>query len=143
MPQRDGTVVKKASNVGASLSPGQTVVTMTQGDYVYVTANFKETQLRDVRPQQPAEVEVDSFPGRIFKGTVKSINEATGATQALLPPDNATGNFTKVVQRIPVRIELVPAKDTDDKKYARAADIQSLRQGMSVTATIDVSGAKQ
>jgi len=135
----DGTVVKKAVNVGASLSPGQTIVTITQGDYVYITANFKETQLRDVKPGESAEVEVDSFPGRTFKGHVQSINEATGATQALLPPDNATGNFTKVVQRIPVRIELDPAKDGDDKKYARLADIHALRQGMSVVTTIDVS----
>ena len=138
-----GTVVKKAVNTGASLSAGQTVVTITQGDYVYVTANFKETQLRDVKPGEEAEVEVDAFPNRIFKGKVGSINEATGATQALLPPDNATGNFTKVVQRIPVRIELVAAKDGDDKKYARAEDIRSLRQGMSVTATIDVSTGRR
>ena len=136
----DGTVVKKAVNVGASLSPGQTVVTMTQGDYVYVTANFKETQLRDVKPGESAEIEVDSFPGLVFKGHVQSINEATGATEALLPPDNATGNFTKVVQRIPVRIELDAAKNNEDKKkYASLADIHALRQGMSVVATIDVS----
>lgn len=134
-----GTVVRKAINVGAALSPGQSIVTMTQGDYVYVTANYKETQLRDVHSGQPAEVEVDTFPGRIFKGRVQSINEATGAATALLPPDNATGNFTKVVQRIPVRIELVPAGDREDKKYARANEIHALRQGMSVTATIDTS----
>ena len=134
-----GTVVKKAVNTGASLATGQTIVTMTQGDYVYVTANYKETQLQNVKPGEDAEVEVDAFPGRIFKGRVASINEATGATNALLPPDNATGNFTKVVQRVPVRIELVAAKDNDDKKYARALDIHNLRQGMSVNATIDVS----
>ena len=134
-----GTVVKKTVNVGASLSPGQTILTITQGDYVYVTANFKETQLRDVKPGQPVDVEVDSFPGRIFHGYVRSINEATGATNALLPPDNATGNFTKVVQRVPVRIELKAAKDDEDKKYAREQDIHNLRQGESVVATIDVS----
>jgi len=138
----DGTVVKKAVNVGASLSPGQTIVTITQGDYVYVTANFKETQLRDVAPDESVEVEVDSFPGRIFKGHVQSINEATGATEALLPPDNATGNFTKVVQRIPVRIALDAAKDSDDKKYARLVDIHALRQGMSSVVTIDVSSRR-
>lgn len=137
-----GQVVRKAVTVGASLSPGQTVVTMTAGDEVWVTANFKETQLTDVRPGQPAEVEVDSFPGKIFNGRVQAINQATGASTALLPPDNATGNFTKVVQRIPVRIHLVPASDKADKRYARAADIRSLRQGMSVTATIDTSNAR-
>jgi len=134
-----GTVVRKAVNVGAALTPGQTIVMMTQGDYVYVTANFKETQLRDVHSGQPAEVEVDTYGGRVFKGRVASINETTGAAQALLPPDNATGNFTKVVQRIPVRIELIPADDRDDKKYARASEIHALRQGMSVNATIDTS----
>ena len=135
----DGTVVRKAVNIGASLASGQTIVTITQGDYVYVTANFKETQLNDVKPNESAEVEVDSFPGLIFHGYVRSVNEATGAVQALLPPDNATGNFTKVVQRIPVRIELRPAKAGEDKKFATATDIANLRQGMSVTATIDVS----
>lgn len=135
----DGTVVRKAVNIGASLSPGQTILTITQGIYVYVTANFKETQLANVKPGQSVEVEVDAFPGKIFHGSVGSINEATGATQALLPPDNATGNFTKVVQRIPVRIELRPAKPGEDKKFATAADIKNLRQGSSVTATIDVS----
>ena len=139
----DGTVVKKAANVGDALTPGQAILTVTQGDYVYVTANYKETQLRLVKPNQPAEVEVDSFPGLVFKGHVKSINETTGATQALLPPDNATGNFTKVVQRIPVRIELDAAKDGDDKKFARSAEILALRQGMSVNATIDISSARK
>lgn len=135
----NGTVVKKAVNIGASLSPGQTIITITQGDYVYVTANFKETQLQDVKPNESVEVEVDSFHGIVFHGYVKSINEATGATQALLPPDNATGNFTKVVQRIPVRIELRPAKAGEDKKFGTATDIANLRQGSSVTATIDTS----
>ena len=138
----NGTVVKKAVNIGASLSPGQTIVTITQGDYVYVTANFKETQLQNVKPSEAVEVEVDAFPGKIFQGYVASINEATGATEALLPPDNATGNFTKVVQRIPVRIELRPAKPGEDKKFATATEIANLRQGMSVTATIDTSTGK-
>jgi len=137
----EGTVVKKTVNVGASLSPGQTILTITQGQYVYVSANFKETQLRNVKPGQPVDVEVDSFPGLVFKGYVRSINETTGATNALLPPDNATGNFTKVVQRVSVRIELQAAKD-DDKKYAHAQDIHNLRQGMSVVATIDVSSGR-
>lgn len=134
----DGMVVRKNANVGASLSPGQTIVTITQDNSVWVSANFKETQLTDVRPGQPAEIEVDSFPKMVFKGRVQSINRATGAATSLLPPDNATGNFTKVVQRIPVRIEFVPAADNEDRKYARLSDIQNLRQGMSVTATIDI-----
>jgi membrane fusion protein (multidrug efflux system) len=129
-------VVRKSVNVGASLSAGQTILTITQGDGVYVTANFKETQIGNVRVGQPAEIEVDAFPGKVFKGIVGAINEATGATTSLLPPDNATGNFTKVVQRIPVKIALVPG---DGDKEGTAADIALLRQGMSVTVTIDTS----
>ncbi len=135
----NGTVVKKAVNIGASLSPGQTIITITQGDYAYVTANFKETQLRNVMPNEAVEIDVDTYPGLVFQGYVQSINEATGATNALLPPDNATGNFTKVVQRIPVRIEFRAAKQGEDKKFATATDIRNLRQGESVTATIDTS----
>ncbi len=139
----DGTVVKKDVNIGASLAPGQSIVTMTQGDYTWVEANFKETQLTDVRPGQSAEIDVDAFPGKVFKGRVQSINRATGAATSLLPPDNATGNFTKVVQRVPVRIEFIPAGDNENAKYARVKDIQNLRQGMSVNATIDIaSGPK-
>jgi len=132
-------VVKKAANIGSSLSPGQSVVTLTQGSYVWVSANFKETQLKNVVVGQPCEVEVDTFPGIIFNGRVQAINEATGASLALLPPDNSTGNFTKVVQRVPVKIQLVPATGTADKKYARQADILRLHQGLSVTAVIDTT----
>ncbi len=139
----EGTVVIKNVNAGAALSPGQTILTMTQGDDVWVEANFKETQLTQVRPGQPAEISVDAFPGRVFKGRVQSINEATGAATSLLPPENATGNFTKVVQRIPVRIEFVAAQPGEDAKYAREKDILSLRQGMSVNATIDTSGSTE
>ncbi len=136
----NGTIVKKTQNVGASLSPGQSILTMTQGDYVWVEANFKETQLDHVRVGQPVEIAVDAFPGKVFKGWVHSLNEASGAATSLLPPDNATGNFTKVVQRIPVRIELVAAGPGESGKYATARDILNLRQGMSVIATIDTGG---
>jgi membrane fusion protein (multidrug efflux system) len=139
----DGIVVRKSANIGAALAPGQNIVTITQGQYVWVEANYKETQLADVVPGEPAEVEVDAFPGKVFKGYVHSINEATGAATSLLPPDNATGNFTKVVQRVPVRIELRAADDNDDPKYARQKDLINLRQGMSVNATIDISDAKK
>ena len=134
----DGKIVKRISNIGSSLAPGQTILTMTEGDHLWVEANYKETQLSAVRPGQNAEIEVDGIPGKVFRATVHSINEATGAATSLLPPDNATGNFTKVVQRIPVRIEFVPATDGEDAKFARSKDIASLRQGMSVTSTISV-----
>jgi membrane fusion protein (multidrug efflux system) len=133
----DGVVVKKTANVGAALSPGQTILTITQGDRVWVDANFKETQLTQVRPGQKVDMEVDTFPGKVFTGTVSSINRATGAATTVLPPDNSTGNFTKVVQRITVKLYFVPSHAGG--KYATEKDIAALRQGMSVVATIDTA----
>ncbi len=138
----DGTVVKKAVNVGDALTPGQTIATITRGNNVWISANFKETQLQNVQPGQPAEISVDAFPGLTFEGKVQSVNEASGNTTSLLPADNATGNFTKVVQRIPVKIILVPADQNNGKHEATAKDIEDLRQGMSVVATIDVSSGR-
>ncbi len=96
---------------------------------VYVVANYKETQLTHVRAGQKAEVEIDTFPGVKLTGHVDSLSPASGLEFALLPPDNATGNFTKIVQRIPVKILL------DDSKLAGL-----LRPGMSVEPTIDTKG---
>ena len=96
-------------------------------DSSYIIANYKETQLTDVHAGQPVEIEVDMFPGQIFKGRVDSVAPASGQEFAVLPPDNATGNFTKVVQRIPVKIVL----DAGSPLSAL------LRPGMSVTPTID------
>ncbi|HLK57492.1 MAG TPA: efflux RND transporter periplasmic adaptor subunit [Chthonomonadaceae bacterium] len=133
----DGVVVKKTANVGMALAPGQTIVTITQGNRVWVSGNFKETQLTHVRPGQSVELKVDSFPNLTFEGQVNSVNRATGAATSLLPPDNATGNFTKVVQRIPVKIFFVPSNR--GAGYATQQDLDLLRQGMSVTATIDTA----
>jgi membrane fusion protein (multidrug efflux system) len=94
---------------------------------VYVTANYKETQLTDVRPGQKVDISVDTFPGTVVHGKVDSIAPASGQEFTLLPPDNATGNFTKIVQRIPVRIAL----DRNDSLAGL------LRPGMSVEPTID------
>jgi membrane fusion protein (multidrug efflux system) len=102
-------------------------------EVAYIVANYKETQLTDVRPGQAAEVEVDTFPGVTFKGHVDSIAPASGQEFALLPPDNATGNITKVVQRIPVKIVL----DADNPVAG------ALRPGMSVVPTVDTRGAVQ
>ncbi len=132
----DGTVVRKTTNAGADVSAGQTILTITQGNGVYVTANFKETQVGRIRVGQPVEVKVDAFGHKVFKGVVGSINAATGATVSLLPPDNATGNFTKVVQRVPVKIALLPG---NGDKEANANDFALLRQGMSVVTTIETS----
>jgi hypothetical protein len=94
---------------------------------VYVVANYKETQLTNVAAGQPVEIEVDAFPGHVVKGHVDSLSPASGLEFALLPPDNATGNFTKIVQRIPVKIAIEPS----DALAGR------LRAGMSVEPVID------
>ena len=120
----DGIVSKRAAQPGQVVQPGQPLMTLIPDD-VWVTANFKETQLRDMRPGQKVKVEVDAY-GRELDAHVESVAAATGARFSLIPPDNATGNFVKVVQRVPVRIAL------DDKQDAE----QALRPGLSVTATV-------
>jgi len=102
-------------------------------DDVFVDANFKETQLRRIRPGQPVTIKVDAYGLRKFTGIVDSISPAAGSVFTLLPPDNATGNFTKIVQRLPVRVR-VP------KDVARQ---NLLRAGMSVYATIDTSNGAE
>jgi membrane fusion protein, multidrug efflux system len=121
----DGVVSKKSINVGQMLSPGQSVVQLVT-DKLWVTGNFKETQVAGMRVGQPARIEVDAFSGASIEGEVESFSGATGAKFTLLPPDNATGNFTKVVQRLPVRVRLhhLPLGIT-------------LRPGMSVALTVD------
>ena len=121
-----GTVSKKTVEVGQVIQPGQPLMTIIPLEEVWVTANFKETQLKDMRPGQPAVIEVDAYGGRDFKAHVDSLAAATGSRFSLLPPENATGNFVKVVQRVPVRIVI------DEKQDAQ----QLLRPGMSVTAKV-------
>ena len=101
-------------------------------DAVYIVANFKETQLTDVHPGQPVEISVDTFPDARIHGQVDSVAPATGLQFALLPPDNATGNFTKIVQRLPVKIVL----DRDPSGHAVASGL--LRPGMSVEPKVRV-----
>ena len=121
-----GIVSKKSVEIGQVLQPGQPLMTIIPLEEVWVTANFKETQLRDMRPGQPAIIEVDAYGGREFKGHVESLAAATGSRFSLLPPENATGNFVKVVQRVPVHIAI------DEKQNAQ----QLLRPGMSATAKV-------
>jgi membrane fusion protein (multidrug efflux system) len=123
----DGMVTRKSVEPGQILQPGQSLMVIVPLNDIWVTANFKETQLRDVHPGQKAEVSVD-MSGRSFRGHVDSIAASTGARMSLLPPENATGNFVKVVQRIPVKIVLDPLP----------ADA-ILRPGMNVDATIITS----
>lgn len=101
-----GTIAKRTVELGQLLQPGQPLLAIVADTVTWVTANFKETQLEDVRVGQRAEINVDSYPGCVASGTVESLSPATGARFALLPPDNASGNFTKVVQRVPVRIRV-------------------------------------
>jgi membrane fusion protein (multidrug efflux system) len=121
-----GVVSRKQVEVGQLVQPGQPLLTVVGDTGVWVTANYKETQLADVRVGSAAEIDVDAYPGCKAQGTVESIGAATGAKFALLPPDNATGNFTKVVQRVPVRIAVTRGCGAD----------QPLRPGMSVEAHV-------
>ena len=98
-----GRIGKKNLEAGNRVQPGQALLALVQPD-VWVVANFKETQLARLKPGQPVRLRVDAFPGRVFAGRVESLAPASGAQFALLPPDNATGNFTKIVQRVPVKI---------------------------------------
>jgi len=123
-----GFVSKKSVEVGQFVEAGQPLMAIVQDDEVWVVANFKETQLRGMRVGQPVEVSVDAYPGRTFHARVDSIGAATGAKFALLPPDNATGNFVKVVQRVPVKIVL--AEDPDPER--------PFRVGMNVVAVVNL-----
>ncbi len=117
----DGVVSDRTVEVGQNVAPGQELMKVIPLNDVWITANFKETQLRDMKVGQPVTLEVDAS-GRSYKGKVDSIAGASGARFSLLPPENATGNYVKVVQRIPVKIVLNPGENKD----------QSLRPGMSV-----------
>jgi membrane fusion protein, multidrug efflux system len=129
----DGTFSNRLVNTGDFVAVGQRLGNVVPLDDVFIDANFKETQLRRVRPGQPVTISVDAYGHRKFAGVIDSISPAAGSVFTLLPPDNATGNFTKIVQRLPVRVR-VP------KSVARQ---NLLRAGMSVYATIDTrEGAK-
>ncbi|MFI5234591.1 MAG: HlyD family secretion protein [Gemmatimonadales bacterium] len=122
----DGIVAKRSVEPGELVQIGQQLMAVVPLHDVWVTANLKETQLRGIRPGDAAEFTVDAYPGRTFTGHVESVSPATGARFALIPPDNATGNFTKVVQRIPVRVDVDGGAD----------EAHPLRPGMSVDLLI-------
>src|SRR6185369_15265801 len=103
----NGIVSERKVRPGQLVSPGTQVISLIESD-VWVQANYKETQLAQMRPGDPAEIRVDAFPGLVLKGRVEQVAPASGSQFALLPPDNATGNFTKIVQRVPVKIVLDP-----------------------------------
>jgi membrane fusion protein (multidrug efflux system) len=125
---RAGTVSRRSVQIGQQVSPAQPMMALLPDQDPWIVANFKETQLGSIRPGEPVEVHIDALPDYVFKGTVESLSQGTGATFALLPPDNATGNFTKVVQRVPVKIVLAPGQ----------AHLELLRSGLSSTVAIEV-----
>jgi membrane fusion protein, multidrug efflux system len=124
-----GAVGERHVQEGQLVAPGMQVIDLVRGD-VWIQANYKETQLTNIRRGDVADIKIDTFPGVVLHGKVAEIAPASGSQFALLPPDNATGNFTKVVQRIPVKIVLDPGHPLQDR----------LRPGFSVVVTIHASG---
>ena len=125
----DGTTGRKDIQEGQLIQPGQTLVDIVDENERWVVANYKETQTTYIREGQPVEIEVDAVPGIIFKGIVKSISRATGASFSLLPQDNSAGNFVKVEQRVPIRIEFSTGN--------RPEDMERLRAGMNVECVVN------
>lgn len=130
---QDGVIARRSARVGAHVASGAPLMAVVPVEQAYVVANFMETQLARVKPGQPVTITVDGWPDAAVIGHVESIAPATGATFSAVAPDNATGNFTKVVQRIPTRITL------DANQPLRG----KLRVGMSVTASIDTGASLQ
>jgi len=123
-----GVVDDKTVQVGQRVQPGEQLLSVVPLNDIWITADFRETQLRKMRRGQPVTVHVDTT-GRDYKGYVEGLPGATGELDSLLPPENATGNYVKVVQRLPVRIRLYPGEDPDHR----------LRPGMSVEPTVWVN----
>jgi membrane fusion protein (multidrug efflux system) len=122
----DGFVSKKSVEIGNQVQAGQPLLAIVPLEGTWVTANYKETQLERVRPGQKVYIKVDTYPGKTFTGKVDSVMAGTGSAFSLFPPENATGNFVKVVQRVPVKIVLDQGTDPE----------HALRVGLSVVPTI-------
>lgn len=122
----NGIVAAKSVQTGDYVVPGKRLLSLVPIDHVFVEANFKETQIATLKPGQKVDVRIDAYPDRVFEGIVTGLAAGTGSTFSLLPPDNATGNFTKIVQRVPVRIAL---KQPDGDAL--------FRPGMSVIVSVD------
>ncbi|WP_291516247.1 HlyD family secretion protein [Bdellovibrio sp. ArHS] len=118
----DGFIAKKSVEVGQLAAPGVPLIGFVDSGERWVTANFKETEIEGVQPGKRVNIDVDAISGKSFVGVVESISSATGATFTLLPPDNATGNFTKVVQRVPVKIKF---------ENVTAEEVEALKAGLS------------
>ena len=124
----DGTTGRKNIQEGQLIQPGQTLVDIVDANDIWIVANYKETQTVNIREGQSVEIEVDAVPGIRFEGVVKSISRATGASFSLFPQDNSAGNFVKVEQRIPLRIEFTGKNNK--------ADLERLRAGMNVECEV-------
>ncbi|MCD7974125.1 MAG: HlyD family secretion protein [Candidatus Azobacteroides sp.] len=124
----DGTTGRKEIQAGQLVQPGQTLVDMVDNQHKWVVANYKETQTYHIQQGQPVKIEVDAVPGIIYKGKVKAISRATGASFSLFPQDNSSGNFVKVTQRIPIHIEFSEENSPED--------MHRLRAGMNVECII-------
>ena len=124
----NGIITKKSLEVDQNVSVGQNLMTLVSLDDIWITANFKETQLKMMRPGQTVKIHVDAY-GRDYDGKLTQIGGATGSMLSLFPPENATGNYVKVVQRIPVRIDLTDRNEDQD---------HLLRPGLSVEPTVRV-----
>jgi len=127
-PPVSGMIGQKSVRIGAFVNAGKPLLAIIPLDAVYITANFRETQLARVQTGQAVDIEVDALPGEVLKGMVKSLGPASGVSYSAVAPHNATGNFTKIVQRFPVRIRIDPGQP----------DAAKLRVGMSVTPTIRI-----
>lgn len=130
-----GSIGQLTAEVGQKVQPGQPLLAVVplQADQIYVQANFKETALKNLQVGEIAEVEADAYPGQVFPAKIAGISPATGAQFALLPPDNATGNFNKVVQWVPVRLTFLPNSDPEHK----------LRAGLSVRVTVNTENGQK
>src|SRR5699024_6691570 len=136
----DGIVTKRSVDQGQYVLAGQSLCAVVDKRHIWITANFKETQLHKLKPGQPVTIGVDAYPGLKLKGSVSSNSGATGAKFALIPPNNATGNFIKVTQRIPVRIQIdpsslpgsKPAHANDSSDGPNSQNIANLVPGLSV-----------
>lgn len=128
----DGYVADRSAHPGTYVSAGTPLLSIVPARGLWVDANFKEDQLRDIKPGDPVDVVADVLPGTTFRGHVQSLSPATGAVFSVIPPQNATGNFTKIVQRVPVRIAL----------DGKAAVLGALRPGLSTSVSVDTRGAR-
>lgn len=124
----DGYTSRKEIQVGQLVQPGQTLLDVVDAADVWVTANYKETQLKHIHPGSKVDIKVDAIPGAVFDGVVASISKATGASLSVMPQDNSAGNFVKVRQRVPVRIEFVTGNNPEN--------MQLLRAGMNVECEV-------